>query len=95
MQVFQFHCGALSGFGCKFGCITRPAHYLQRSDDILSMAFLAFFNSGESVLVSGLDLWFLQGLGRPLPSTFSRNPTDSWILRSIRQIILEIMVALS
>ena len=47
------------------------------SDDILSMAFLAFFNSEEEVFVSRFDLWFLQGLGRPLPSAFSRNPTDS------------------
>ena len=34
------------------------------SDDILSMAFLAFFNSEEKIHISRFDLWFLQGMGR-------------------------------
>ncbi len=33
------------------------------SDDILSMVFLAFFNSEEEVCFR-FDLWFLQGMGR-------------------------------
>ncbi len=77
--------GALSGFYCKFGCITRTSS-LQREWRHLIHGFSGFLNSGESVLFPTLT-WFLQGLGRPLPSAFREIPLTA-DLRSIRQIIL-------
>ncbi len=64
----------LWALAANLGVSLEPkAHYRNRVDDILSMAFLAFFNSGVSVLF-GLDLWFLQGLGRLYQDAFREIP---------------------